>query len=253
MLFSFFFSLELSSSPLCQSRPPSLSSLLPPLPNLSLSTTFEPALLKARDVENVWNLAEGVSLGGGRPLPHTWAALCQKAASACLSGKTREWNEGKYWAGRRGGSNWRGGGGILQQWLKGSGIEVIGRRQRCRLAIFHHSVPLSSSLLPLQSVLSVCLYLPPPLPAGSNSCGRKWRAKVSSHCSICTPACAPVSRLTPAHSSFSTPNYPQRWSMLQSAFFTCSAREAVKRDGPHPENGSFITLSDPRSDEGDMF
>lgn len=51
---------------------------------------------------------------------------------------------------------------------------------------------------------------PPPLPAGSNSCGRKWRAKVSSHCSICTPARAPLSRLTPAHSSCSAPNYPRR-------------------------------------------
>lgn len=95
----------------------------------------------------------------------------------------------------------------MQQRLKGSGMEVIGRRQRCRLAIFHHSVP--PLMIPPSS--PVCLYLPPhPQPAGSNSCGRKWRAKVSSHCSICTPARAPLSRLTPAHSSCSAPNYPRR-------------------------------------------
>lgn len=40
----------------------------------------------------------------------------------------REWNEGRYGGGVGGGSNRRGGGGLLQQRLKGSGLEVMGRR-----------------------------------------------------------------------------------------------------------------------------
>lgn len=83
---------------------------------------------------------------------------------------------------------------------------------------------------------------PPPLPAGSNSCGRKWRAKVSSHCSICTPACAPVSRLTPAHSSFSTRNYPRRRSVLQSGGRRSKGAVRTQKIGVSPRFLPLVVL-----------
>lgn len=132
-------------------------------------------------------------------------------------------------------------------------MQVSNLSSLCSPLIIPPSSPVCFICLPVSAPAVPPPPSPPPLPAGSNSCGRKWRAKVSSHCSICTPARAPVSRLTPAHSSFSAPNYPRRRSMLQSAVSTRIAGEAVKRDSPQPENGSFITFPAPRSVAGDMF
>lgn len=91
-----------------------------------------------------------------------------------------------------------------------SAMEVMGRSQGCRLAIFHHSVSLSSSLLPLQSVLSVCRYLPPPFPLLPHTFAcqlqQLWEEmeskSVISLLDLHPLPNAPVPRLTPADSSF---------------------------------------------------